>query len=289
MVGRAGTAGRAGRRRRARRRRSRGCRRRSAGTSGTSESSGTSGIGFRADRAGAATVPLRTYRPMCCTFQRAGSCSVWVRALRQCRWRLSWSRLERVPPSSNTAPATSTATGVDVRLAAATATDAAPADSSVRSVARLVHRKARGDEQGLGRAHLDGQLADALDQQGVLGRGLDAALEPGPGAAAHEGRPPRPARPRRCRRRSRRAATGRARRAAADPGRSGGAGRCGPRVPARPAGARCRWRWCAAPCRPSRRPRSAPVRPGTRRPRAGCRRRTWASTGIQSANSAPVL
>src|SRR5580704_1203706 len=104
---------------------------------------------------------------MCCSFQRTGSCSVCVRALRQWRCRLSWLAAERVPASSKIALAVSTETRSAKALAVATAIDARA-------------------EQRLRGAHADRQLADALDQQGIVAGALDLRLEPRSARGAHE-------------------------------------------------------------------------------------------------------
>ena len=67
------------------------------------------------------------------TFQAAGSCRVWVRALRQWRSRLSESRAERVPDTSKSRLDTSTDTRAEWARTAATARLAVAALSAVRS------------------------------------------------------------------------------------------------------------------------------------------------------------
>ena len=63
--------------------------------------------------------PLRKYLPRIAYFQRTGSCSVWVRALRQWRSRLCSASVERVPASSNNLLVAAIAISVDRIFASA--------------------------------------------------------------------------------------------------------------------------------------------------------------------------
>src|ERR1044072_3652114 len=84
--------------------------------------------------------PFRKYLPRMAYFQRTGSWSVWVRALRQWRSRLCSASVERVPASSNSLLVAAIAISVDRILASAvticaSATVSALGFSTARSIA----------------------------------------------------------------------------------------------------------------------------------------------------------
>src|ERR1700722_3413572 len=75
--------------------------------------------------------PFNRWLPTWKYFQRTGSCSVWVRALRQCRSKLYCPSVERVPPSSCSLLAARIAISVVRTLASATLTAVSPTASSL--------------------------------------------------------------------------------------------------------------------------------------------------------------
>lgn len=75
-------------------------------------------------------------------FQRTGSCSVWVRALRQWRSRLYSASVERVPSSSNNLLVAAIAISVDKILASAVTICASATVSALGlTIARSIARK----------------------------------------------------------------------------------------------------------------------------------------------------
>ena len=77
--------------------------------------------------------PFSRWLPTWKYFHRTGSCSVWVRALRQCRSKLYWPSVERVPPSSCSLLVARIAISVVRTFASATLTAVSATASSLGS------------------------------------------------------------------------------------------------------------------------------------------------------------
>ena len=162
--------------------------------------------------------PSTAHRPRCWTFQAAGSCRVWVRALRQCRSRFEPRGAERVPATSNSRlPACSGGRGRGRARRGDGEARRAGRGSPVRCGVRGVDRRGRLAQQRLGRPDREFEFAERVHDERVLGRALDAGVRVGPADVADEARPPRSRRRGRCRRRWPRAAPGRTRRRSAGP------------------------------------------------------------------------
>ncbi len=116
----------------------------------------------------------------------AGSCRVWVRALRQCRSRTRDASEERVPHTSNSRLPASTDAVVDAARAAATARLARAAGRLVEVVVGAVDRPPGLAEERLGAADLELELAERVHHQGILGRALDLGVRVGTALRGHE-------------------------------------------------------------------------------------------------------
>ena len=130
--------------------------------------------------------PLRRWLPTWKYFHRTGSCSVWVRALRQCRSRLYWPSVERVPPSSCSLLVARIAISVVRTLASATLTAVSATASSLGS-SRIpsIARPARS-KQSFGGVELHFEIADLRYGEDVLVAVLLAAIDPRPHMIAHK-------------------------------------------------------------------------------------------------------